>query len=112
MAVTIRKIVPGVLITNSSTAQYTTPVNTRTLLKKVTFTNTTALARLVTVHLVTAPDIGEAKNIIAVTQTLAPFETWEASKIEGHVLEAASSFRSFADLTLVVSLQITAVEIV
>ena len=52
MTATPKKLIQGSQLTASAATYYTAPTNTRTLIKKVTFTNNDTVARTVTLYLV------------------------------------------------------------
>ena len=112
MATIAKKIIPGTQLPTSASAQYTTPANTRTLIKKLTFTNTTTNARLVTLYLVSSGGSAGSSSMLSYEKTLAPKETWEAYEAEGHILEPGDSIQAFSDAAASVTVHGSGIELV
>lgn len=114
MAVTPKKIVPGIQLPNAAAASpglYACPANTKTLIKKATFTNNDATARTVTIHLVASGGTAGVTNIVTKAAVIAAGATYEAFEIEGHILQPGDFITAFADAASMVTCHISAVEI-
>ncbi len=111
MATTSKKIIPGSQLGISASVYYTAPANTKCIVKKLTCTNVTADARLVTIYLVPAGGSGDDTNTISKTKTLAPYETWECFEAEGHVVESAGSIQALCDAATAVNIQGSGIEL-
>lgn len=115
MAVTPKKLVPGIQIPNAAAATpglYVCPANTKTLIKKVTFTNNDASARLVTVHLVASGGSASASNIVTKAISIAAGATYEAFEAEGHIMHPGDFITAFSDAASQVTAHISGVEII
>jgi hypothetical protein len=65
---------------------YTAGALTTTIIKKLTFTNTTAIAVSVTVYLIVAAGTAGDANTLRKTKTVAPNDVFECFEAEGHML--------------------------
>jgi hypothetical protein len=86
MTVLAKTLVQPLQIAATDTTQYTVPVNTRTIIDKMTATNTTALAATLTVNLVSAAGSAGALNTIISAQTIAPGAAYTCPEAVGHIL--------------------------
>jgi hypothetical protein len=114
MAVTPKKIIPGIQIPNAVVATpglYAAPANTKTIIKKLTFTNNDTVARTVTVHLVASGGTGGATNIITKAYPIGPGATYEAFEAEGQVLQVGDFITAFADVASMVTCHGSGVEV-
>jgi hypothetical protein len=105
------RIIPGSQLTTGAVAYYTAPANTRCVLKRLSFTNTTAGAVTVTVHLVVATGSASASNTLASAHTIAAGETWDCVSAEGQVVEAGGSVQALASAGTSITLIGSGVEI-
>ena len=112
MTATPKKIIPGSLLTASAATYYTAPTNTRTLIKKVTFTNNDTVARTVTLYLVPLGGTASTSNILIKAAPVGPSVTYEGFEVEGQVLEPGGFIQALADSAGQVTLQASGVEIV
>lgn len=112
MTVTPKKLFTPALLTTSLATYYTAPTNTKTLLKKVTLTNTSANAETVDLHLVeTGGSAGDANKILDGV-AIGPGKTYEVYEAEGHIMNSGDFIRALASTVSVVNIQISGVEIV
>lgn len=87
--VTPRQIIAPQQLTNAAAAYYTVPVNTTTIIKKLTFANTTGGAVTVTVYF----SGSDAAHTVKMAKSLAAGETWECYEAENHILPAAATIQ-------------------
>jgi len=104
-------MVTGTLLTNALVTLYTVPANTTGKVNEIILTNHDTVARTVALNLIDSGDAAGDKNeIIDVTGwTLAPGETRFIGMDQ--VLDAAGFIQALADVTSVVSIRITGIEI-
>lgn len=112
MAVTAKKLFTPALLTASAATYYTVPANNRTIIKKLTFTNNDAVARAVTVYLVTYTTTADTSNILIKTHSIGAGQTYECYEAEGHTLNDGDFIQALADSAGVVNIQCSGVEIV
>src|SRR5262245_36629155 len=96
MAVTNRRIIPAKFAENVQTTQYTTPVSVTTVIDKFTITNTTASNATISVNLVTVSGSATSSNLILNARSIAVGETFDATMLAGHVLEAGAFISTLA----------------
>jgi hypothetical protein len=99
---------PGVLylggqLTTSLATLYTSPANTKTLITKVVFTNTDTVARLLTVNLVRSGGSASSANILINGQSIPAGGSYEATELEGQILNAGDFVQAKADAGSVVN---------
>ena len=95
MRVTAKTLIPAKQAESTQTTQYTTPGSTRTIIDKLTGTNTSALPATLAVHLVTSADAaGDANKII--TKSISAGDTYTFPEIVGHVLDAGGFISTLA----------------
>lgn len=112
MATTNKPLNAGVQLATSASAAYTAPVNTTTILKKVTITNTSASAATVTLYVVTSAGTPGAANTVTSAKAIAAGATYEAYEVENHVLAAGDSLQALASAASALSLKVSGIEIV
>lgn len=105
------RIIPGSQLTASAAAYYTAPANTRCVVKRLSFTNTTAPAVTVTVYLVASGGSPAATNIIASAHVVAGGETWDCASAEGHVIEAGGTIQALASAVTAITIIGSGVEV-
>lgn len=97
--ITPKKLFAPAQLTNAAATYYTVPGNTRTIIKKLTFTNpvSSAAARLVTVYLI--PSGGSASDTTTITsqKAVAIGQSWECFEAENHILNPGDFLQAFAD---------------
>lgn len=112
MSITANNIIPSAQLSASAATYYTAPANTRTIIKKLTFTNTTGTARAVTVYLVPSGGTASDSNTITSTQSVPAHSTWECYEAEGHVLETGGFIQALADSATSVTVRGSGLEVV
>lgn len=103
-AVASKKLFQPAQLGVAAVTYYTVGANIRTTIDKLTFSNNTAIARLVTVYLVPSGGTASDTNTIRKTKTVPPNDTWECYEAEGHVLEAGDFIQALCDLASAVSI--------
>lgn len=106
------KTITAAQVAASATAYYTAPTNTRSVIKKLTFTNTTAGALTVTVYLVPSGGTASATNTLVSARTIGAGETYECFEAQGQVLQAAGMLQALASAATSISIQGSVVEVV
>lgn len=91
---------------------YTAPTNTRSIVKKLTFTNSTGLARLVTVYLVPSGGVAGATNILIPADVVAPNTCYDCWKAVGQTLQAGGTIQAYSDLAAALTIQGAVAEVV
>jgi len=109
---TPRSFVNGVALTDAAATYYTTPANTRSTIKKATFTNDDTGVVTVTINLVPSGGTAGYANRVTKTRSLAAGETWSCSDMENHVLEAGGFISMLASVTLKIGCRISGYEVV
>ena len=112
MSATPKRFVEGGQLTASAATYYTCPSNTKALIKKLTFTNNDTSARTVTVYLVPSAGTAGVTNILTKAASIAAGATYEAFEAEGHILTAGATLQALADVTSMVTINASGVEIV
>jgi len=95
--ITPKRIISGAQVTASLAPYYTCPANTKCIIKNLSFSNTTATARTVTVNLIPSGGTAGAANQIVTTHTIPAYSEWQCSIASGHVLEAGGFIQAVAD---------------
>jgi hypothetical protein len=111
MARTGKRLVAGSQLTTSAATYYTVPALTTTILRKLSFCNTSGGAVTVTVHLITSGGTASASNTISSAKSLAANETWSSPDVEGHVMEAGGFIQALASAGTSVTLIASGIEI-
>jgi len=111
MSVTPRTITAAQLTATAAT-YYTAPANTKSIIKKLTFTNTTAGALTVTVYLVPSGGTASATNTLVSAQAIGAGECWECYQAAGQVLQAAGFIQALASAATSISIQGAVAEVV
>ena len=111
MAVTPKLMVTGTLLTNALATLYTTPVNTVSKVNEIILTNHDTVARTVAMNMIDlAGSASDANEVIDATGwTLSAGETRFIGLDQ--VLEAGGFIQALADVTSVVSIRISGIEI-
>lgn len=86
MTVQAKTLMPSAAIVAAATTQYTAPANTRTIIDKMTVTNTTGAAVTVTVYIVTAAGASGTSNRLIAAQSIAAGTAYLCPEIVGHIL--------------------------
>lgn len=114
MAVQPRKIIQGTLLPAAAATTpglYACPSNEKVQVKKLTFANTDATARLLTIHQVASGGSASAANMVVPTVTIPAGGTYECFEIEGHILQAGDFITAFSDVANKVAVQGTGVSL-
>lgn len=111
MAVTNKRIIPGLQLTTSAATYYTAPGSTKCVIKRLAFCNSSGGVVTVTVHLVANAGSATAANMITSAKSLASGETWICSAAEGQVLEQGGTVQALASVGASVSIVGSGVEI-
>lgn len=106
-----RKIIPGSVLGTGATTYYTAPANTRCLIKKLTFTNVSSAAVLVTVYLVPSGGAAGDANTIRKQKTVAPLDVFECFEAENQVVEAGGFIQALADVASDITIQGSGIEL-
>lgn len=111
--ITPKKLFAPAQLTGSSAVYYTVPLNVKTIIKKLTFTNpvSSAAARLVTVYLVPSGGSASDTTTLISQKSVAIGETWECFQIENHIIESQDTIRAFADAATDVTIMGSGLEI-
>ncbi len=108
----IPKPVAAAQLTASAATYYTTPAGARSIIKALSFTNTSASTTYtVTVYLVPSGGSASASNVIADTKAIAPKETWICNAALNEVLEAGGTLQALASIAAIVTMQGAVMEI-
>lgn len=111
--ITPKKLFAPAQLTASAAVYYTVPVNVKTIIKKLTFTNpvSSAAARLVTVYLV--PSGGSVSDTTTITsqKVVAIGQTWECFEAENHIIESQDTIQALADAATDVTIMGSGLEI-
>lgn len=95
-------------------AQYTSPANTTTIIKRAVFTNTSAGARTVTVHVVPSGGAASVSTMLINGQALAippgAGSSYVAPELAGVVLNSGDSLQCFADAAASVTLNANGIQ--
>lgn len=112
MAQVAKRIIAGSQVAAVVTTYYTAPANTKCVVKRLTFCNTSSDPRAVTLHLAPSGVLAGDANTITKTKVLYPSETWSCPDAEGHILEAGGTIQALCDSAASVTLIGSGVEIV
>lgn len=96
MTVTAKALFEASQAPNVETTQYTAPAGTRTIIDKLTGTNTTAAVANITVKLIASGGAAAAANTIVSAKTIQPGETYTFPEIVGHVLNPGDFLSTLA----------------
>lgn len=90
MTVTAKPLFEAVQAAAAETTVYTTPSGTRTIIDKLTGTNTTGAVASLTVKLIPNAGSPGVSNTIVQSKTLQPSEAYTFPEVVGHVLASGS----------------------
>jgi len=96
MAVTIKPLIAPKQAEITAVVQYTAPASVKTIIDKMTATNTTGAAAAITVYLVTAAGSAGTANTIIAAQSVAAGTCYTCPEIVGHVLNQGDSIATLA----------------
>lgn len=112
MSVTPKRLMAPAQLPAAAASQYTAPANTRTILKKCSFCNTTGTARVVTLYIVPSGGAANAADTLWSAVSVPAGATVEGYDIEGHVLLAGDAVWAFADVATAVTMHLSGMEVV
>lgn len=112
MSVTPKKLITPAQLTASAATYYTVPANTKARITKLTFTNSDTTARTMTLYLVPSGGSAGVTNILTKAFPIGPGATYEAFEAEGHVLSTGDTIQALADVTSMVTVQGSGIEVV
>ena len=107
MTVVWKGLVEGVVAAAANTTQYTAPANTRTIIDKMTATNTTAGAVTLTVNLVASAGAASAANTVMSAQSIAAGTTYTCPEVAGHVLNPGGFLSTNAGAAASISVRVS-----
>lgn len=110
MTVTVRNLVPAVIVAATQTTQYTA-VNVTTIIDKFTATNYSATAATISVNLVTNGDTAGNQNLITKTKTLQPAEVYTFPELVGQVINAGGFISTIAGTGASINLRVSGREV-
>jgi hypothetical protein len=88
MTVVNKVLIPSKQMLAAVTLQYTAPTTARTAIDKFTATNTSVSVATITIYLAAAGDTLDNSKKVVDAHSIQPNETYEASELVGHMLEA------------------------
>lgn len=109
MTVTVKTLVPPKLAEIAQTTQYTA-TNCKTIIDKVTGTNTSASNATISVNLIQSGGVAGSANLIVDARAIAPDETYTFPELVGQVLEPGA-FISTASSANVITIRFSGREI-
>lgn len=111
MGVTVKNIIPAKLAENAQTAQYTAN-GCKTIIDTFTVVNVGIANASISINLVPKSGTAAASNLITVTRSVAPGQSWRASEVVGHALEDGGFISTLASSATDLSIRATGREIV
>lgn len=111
MAAVAKRLFTPAQLTNAVATYYSAPDNTKTILKKLTFTNSTAGSLTITVYLVPAGGTADATNILLDAFSIAAHTCYEATVAEGHVMNAEDTLQALASANTSIDIMGSGVEL-
>ena len=114
MTITAKQMVAPQQLTNADAAYYTTPANTTAVIKRATFTNTSAGAVTITANIVPAAGAASASNRVIDPQNaiLSAGQTYVAPELAGKTLPPGTMLRMLAGAATSITVAVDGVEIV
>ena len=102
----IKQIVPPQQLSASITTLYTTPTNRRTVITRITLTNTTTTDRFVNLWLVPNGSTAQDENKILDGQKtkIAAGETFSPPDVEGQVLPTGDTIQAQAEVASAITI--------
>ena len=104
--------ITGAQLTAAAATYYTAPANTKSIIKKLTFTNSTGTARTVTVYLVPYGGTAGVTNILISARAVAPGETYDCSEAMGQELATGGFLQALSDAAAAVTVNGAVAEVV
>lgn len=111
MAVTAKALFQALQAQIVETTQYTTPGGTRTIIDKLTGTNTTAAVASLTVRLVPSGGGAGASNTITSSKTIQPGESYTFPEVVGHVLNPGDFISTLASVATAITIRASGREV-
>ena len=111
MTVTAKVLVAPLQMQATQTTQYTAPASTKTIIDKVTVTNTDTVNRTFSVNLVTSGGSAGNANLIVDDRAVVPGETYNCPELVGQVLEPGSFISTIASAATALTLRVSGREI-
>lgn len=102
-------------LTNAAPAtpgSYVAPANTKSVIKKLTFTNNDTVARTVTVYLVPSGGTAGVTNILVAARAVAAGDTFDCTEALGQTMLAGGFISAFADSASKVTINGAVAEVV
>jgi hypothetical protein len=114
MTITAKQMVAPQQLTNADALYYTVPANTTGVIKRATFTNTSAGAVTITANIVPSAGSSSASNRVIDPQntTLSAGQTYVAPEMAGKTMPAGTMVRMLASANTAITVAIDGVEIV
>lgn len=110
MTVTLVNLIPAKQAENSQTTQYTA-VNCKTVIDKMTATNTTSSNVTLSVNLVALGGSASASNRVLSLRAIAPGETYVCTEVSGSVLEPGGFISTLAGTASAITIRASGREI-
>ncbi len=110
MAVTIKVLVPGKYAENTQTTQYTA-MNCKAIIDKATAVNVTALNATISVNIVASGGSASNANVVTITRTIAPSDTYRFPELVGHNLESGGFISTISSAASAISFRMSGREI-
>jgi hypothetical protein len=110
MTVTVKVLVPAIIVSASQTTQYTA-TNVTTIIDKFTATNYSATAATISVNLVTNGDTAGNQNLIIKTKTLQASETYTFPELVGQVLQPSGFISTIASSGTAINMRVSGREV-
>lgn len=110
MAVTPKSLIASQQLTNAN-ATYYTATNVRTIIDKMTLTNTTAGAVTVTIDLVDSGGTAGAAERMISARSIAAGETYTCPEVVGHILNSGDSVQGLCSANTSVTIRASGREV-
>jgi hypothetical protein len=114
LTITAKQMVAPQQLTASDALYYTVPANTTGVIKRATFTNTSAGAVTITANIVPAAGTSSAANRVIDPQntTLSAGQTYVAPELAGKTMPPGTMLRMLASAATSITVAVDGVEIV
>lgn len=114
MTITAKQMVAPQQLTNADAMYYTVPDKTTGVIKRATFTNTTAGAVTITANIVPTAGTSSASNRVIDPQNtiLSAGQTYVAPELAGKTMPAGTMIRMLASAAASITVAIDGIEIV
>lgn len=111
MTVIARTLLEAKQAEGVQTTQYTAPASTRTIIDKMTATNTTAGAVTLSVNLVASGGAAAAGNLIVSAQSIAAGTSYLLPEVVGHILNPGDFVSTLAGAAASITIRISGREV-